>query len=120
MSTREENIKKINAGLEILSDGELEQIAGGTVGQLDDLVRAGVNNPFLKDLAGLGTHVPGANAITRDLMEDFLGKIGINADISIGFLGTGLGSENNKYTDKATGQSLSHAEVLKRISAYAI
>ena len=30
MATREENIKKINEGLELLSDEELEQVAGGT------------------------------------------------------------------------------------------
>ena len=29
MSTREENIKKINEGLELLSDEELEQVSGG-------------------------------------------------------------------------------------------
>ena len=33
MATREEHIKKINAELEQMSDEELEQVAGGTIGQ---------------------------------------------------------------------------------------
>ena len=33
MTTREENLKKINAELEQLSDDELEQIAGGSIPQ---------------------------------------------------------------------------------------
>ena len=33
MSNREENLKKIHAELEMLSDEELEQVAGGTIGQ---------------------------------------------------------------------------------------
>ena len=32
MATREENLKKINAELEKLSDEELEQVAGGNLG----------------------------------------------------------------------------------------
>ena len=33
MSTREENLKTINAELEMLSDKELDQVAGGSFGQ---------------------------------------------------------------------------------------
>ena len=33
MATREDKIKKINAELEQLTDDELEQVAGGTIGQ---------------------------------------------------------------------------------------
>ena len=36
MTTREENLKKINAELEKLSDEELEQIAGGNITQTAD------------------------------------------------------------------------------------
>ena len=31
MATREENLKKINENLELLSDDELEQVAGGSI-----------------------------------------------------------------------------------------
>ena len=41
MATREENLKKINAELEKLSDDELEKIAGG-----DELVLDGVSGRF--------------------------------------------------------------------------
>ena len=34
MTTREENLKKINMELEMLSDEELENVAGGTEGQV--------------------------------------------------------------------------------------
>ena len=33
MATREENLKKINEKLEMMSDEELEQVAGGNIGQ---------------------------------------------------------------------------------------
>lgn len=33
MATRDDNLKKINAELEQMSDEELEQVAGGTIGQ---------------------------------------------------------------------------------------
>lgn len=36
MATREENLKKINASLELLSDEELDQVAGGTYRQTAD------------------------------------------------------------------------------------
>ena len=36
MATREENIQKINAELELLSDEELEKVAGGTKSQTGD------------------------------------------------------------------------------------
>ncbi len=36
METREENIKKINAELEKLSDEELEKVTGGKTGKLVD------------------------------------------------------------------------------------
>ena len=36
MTTREENLKKIRAELEQLSDDELEQVAGGSIPQTED------------------------------------------------------------------------------------
>ncbi len=39
MATREENLKKINAELEKLNDAELEQVAGGTMEEVDEDIR---------------------------------------------------------------------------------
>ena len=43
-------------------------------------------------------------------VEFALNKLGIDADVSVGFLG--LGSKNNIYVDRATGMKLSHREVV--------
>jgi len=39
MATREENLKKINAELEKLNDDDLEQVAGGTLEEVDEDVK---------------------------------------------------------------------------------
>ena len=44
----------------------------------------------------------------------------IDADISLGFAGTGIGSNPNTYIDMKTGKRLTHAEVIDRIRRYAI
>ena len=48
MANREDNIKKINAELEEMSDEELDNVAGGTVAEFDEICSAMVNNPFVK------------------------------------------------------------------------
>ncbi len=117
MTNREENLKKINAGLEQLSDEELERVAGGTVGELEDLTKAIVSNPTLKFLGKAGAHVPGANRISADAVETLLkDHLNIDADISLGLFGTGAASAKNTYRDMKTGQYITHAEVLDRIS----
>ena len=117
MATREENLKKINAGLEAMSDEELEQIAGGTVGELEDLTKAMVNNPVLKGLGKFSAHVPRANGLVADEIEKILSEqLNIDANISLGLFGTGLGSKKNIYRDMQTGQYITHQEVLDRIA----
>ena len=58
MATREENLKKINAELEQMSDEELEQVAGGTYNE------TAADSRFLNDLAGLTDHYGAARAFT--------------------------------------------------------
>jgi hypothetical protein len=72
----------------------------------------------LKKIAGLSVHVPGANKITVGLVEGVLGELQVDAEIDLGYLGTGLGSKNNKYTDRRTGKSMSHGQVINRIRSY--
>ena len=122
MATREENLKKINEQLEQLTDEQLDQVAGGTVKEYEEICSAMANNPILKSILETGSHVPISNQVDKVLVEDILKvEMGIKADISLGFLGTGLGSKSNTYKDlRNGGRSMTHAEVINRIKQYAI
>ena len=99
---------------------ELEIISGGTVTEFDELVTVFMGNNCFSNLFGMiGGHVPGANCGIAALLEECLEEnLGIKADISLGFAGTGIGSDPNTYFDKATGQPLTHQQVLDRIRNY--
>ena len=102
---------------EMMNAEELENVSGGTVGELEDLATAIIRNPTLKFLGKAGTHVPGANRISADAVETLLkDHLNIDANISLGLFGTGAASAKNTYRDMKTGQYISHAEVLDRIS----
>jgi hypothetical protein len=101
-----------------INEEALEMVAGGTVKEYEEIVSAFANNPTLKKIAGLSVHVPGANEATVGLVKGVLGEMNIDADIDLGYLGTGLGSKNNKYTDRISGQSMSHSQVIARIRRY--
>ena len=103
-----------------LNDADLINVAGGTVGELDGLVSACAKNPVLKTLAGAGTHVPGFNIKVAKLMEEQLAKMGIKADISVGWGGTGVNSKHNTYFDTVANRNLSQIEVEERLEKYAI
>ena len=76
------------------------------------------NNPHLKTLAGIAVHVPPAAIAGAYAMESKLDEMGIDANISVGVLGTGLFSKNNTYYDRKLGRKLSHAEVVDRVRNY--
>ena len=99
---------------------DLETVAGGTVGELEELIEAYMKNPYLSKAGGLVCgHIPGVNNGMACAVEYRLEKtFGIEADIDLGFAGTGIGSEPNKYIDIATGKSMTHAEVIERIKNY--
>ena len=102
-----------------LKSDELEQVTGGTVKEYEQLVSAIVGNDKLRALGELSTHVPIGNLISREYVEDFLDEhLGIKADISLGVLGTGAFSSHNTYTDKGTGRSLTHEEVIDIIKRF--
>ena len=99
---------------------DLETVSGGTVGEFDELIEAYTKDPYLGEAAGLICgHIPGVNNGMAALVESSLrNRLGIEADISLGFAGTGIGSDPNAYFDKATGQPLRHQQVLNRIMNY--
>ena len=98
---------------------ELDNVVGGTVGELNGLVAACAKNPFLK-MTSVSTHMPGANFAIAKLVGNVLDKMGIDANIDLGFGGTGIGSRHNTYIERSTGEHLSQIEVEKRLAEYAI
>ena len=104
---------------EQLSDAELEKVAGGTVKELEDLSKEILGNPTLKSLGKIESHIPVVNRGIADAVEGILkDQLNIDADISLGFLGTGAGSSKNTYRDMKTGQYITHQDVLDRIKQF--
>ena len=101
---------------EMMNAEELEKVAGGKVAELEELTEAIIHNSTWKFLGKANSHIPGANRLLADAVEDTLKDyLNIDADISLGAFGTGAGSSKNTYRDMKTGQYISHAEVLDRI-----
>lgn len=96
---------------------ELEIVLGGTVTELDELITTMEGNGIIGDVCGaLGGHVPSANNAVAAFVKEILDNLfGIRADISLGWAGTGIGSDPNTYIDKATGRKLTHAEAITKI-----
>ncbi len=90
-----------------LAADELDAISGGRVQEYKELQSALTKNPSVVAL----------NAGDDDAVT-ILDKMGISADINTGLLGTGINSKTNVYKDKATGQTLTHEQVIARISNY--
>ena len=69
------------------------------------------------ETSGKGTaHVPGVNHLmAKEITRLLKDKMGIEANIDLGWGGLGIGSKSNTYKEIATGKSLSHEEVLNRI-----
>ena len=100
MSTREENIKKINTELEKLSDDELEKVAGGTYyeTQLDgiELCKRGLLD---------------VSKVHPEFVNDVLHKMGYT-----GYKGRIGYYQDNDYTDKK-GNSISREQFWKNFDA---
>ena len=61
-------------------------------------------------------HVLGANHLmAKEITRLLKDKMGIEANIDLGWGGLGIGSKSNTYKEIATGNSLSHEEVLTGI-----
>lgn len=90
MATREENLKKINAELELLSDEEVEKIAGGTCYEMAD------DSRFLNSLNGSCDRYGATNIFFSDNRTDKDIKKGWSTvGIEVTFNGSLMGS--NKY-----------------------
>lgn len=106
---------------ELMKDEELEDVAGGTVTEFGEICGAMANNFALSNLLKGSSHLPVGNLVQREIVVAILkNKMGIEADVSLGLLGTGIGSENNTYKDLCNdGKPMTHDEVLNRIKTYA-
>ena len=126
MSVENEKIQDVTKNIETneaqateLKSDELEQVTGGTVKEYEQLISAIAGNDKLSGLTTAATHAPIGNLIASEFLEDFLeDNLGIKTDISLGVLGTGAFSSHNTYTDKRTGRSLTHEEVIEIIQRF--
>lgn len=114
MATREENLKKINDELEQLTDEQLELVAGGSQNELAELVRAMRDN---KNVGfSEGDYLFGSLSRWEYLATQKLDKLGVNANINWSIFS--VTASPDSYTDKATGKSMTHAEVVDLIKNY--
>lgn len=103
---------------EMMTMEQLDNVAGGTIAELKELVEALQSNSVARGLGKAYSHIPAVSEAIKYGVARDLFNMGIEADISVGFCGTGIGSKNNTYKDNANGKSLTHAQVLERIKAY--
>ncbi len=96
-----------------LDRNEMELAAGGTVPEFAQILEAATHNPTVKVINMVGGYVPSANSMFKPAIEKMLSMMGIKAEISLGFGGTGLFSEANRYW--RNGERISHQDVLNTI-----
>ena len=106
---KEMKAKKIN-------EAALEQVAGGTVKEFEELLSAVSDNIIVRGAAKLDSHAPVANVYIAKVIENELLKIGLEAQIDLGFAGTGIGSGHNKY--RLNGKDISHKEACDYVRNY--
>ena len=106
---REENLKKINAELEQLSDEELDAVAGGTLNELRDLQKLFYHY----------TDVQRKKTVTVYKSADWIKKwlkSSLNIDAEINHKGGWFTSPGaNSYS--RNGESLTHEQVVAEIKA---
>ena len=98
---------------------QLENVSGGTVNEYEEVLRAAFTKMggSAEWAVDLGSHFPIANEEASNSVYLYLrDKCGIRAVFDFGFLGTGIGSGPNKYTDYNTKQPLTHQQVIERLT----
>ena len=113
MATREENLKKINAELEKLSDDELDKVSGGTVGEYDEL----------RDLFGTvkrrvvgrrrSVHTFEGRLDDEEIKSWLRSNLNIDAQINYKRWFPWQDGDPNVYT--RNGQSLTHEQVVAEV-----
>ena len=95
----------------------MEQVAGGTVAELVELVRASLYSEGSAARTAIAALVHNPVAAIGEAYEfqSCLKDLGIKANISVGFLGTGAGAEHNTYYDTKAHRSLTQSEVEARL-----
>ena len=111
MATREDNLKKIGAELEAMSDDELEQVAGGTYNNTAADSRA---------LNELGLGISGRSALecfwiptfhkTASEVANVFDKFGIRVEQSWGAV------QNRYYIDGSGGKEISRQEAFQIVA----
>lgn len=97
---------------------ELDNVAGGNPNEFNQLAEAFIADGDTDWLTQFGTHMPLLNNFAAVVAESILNKkYGIKAIINVGVLGSGFNARPNSYTDKATGRTLTHLEVLSIIQS---
>ena len=100
---------------ELLSEEELDQVAGGTITEFNQIITTmSLNTALIKKLKVALEEIPSKNMTLENMAKPvtkILSEIGIDAHIN-------LNSDANSYKDKKTGKSLSHNIILKRIKAF--
>ena len=93
MATREENLKKINAELELMSDDELDAVAGGTTTEMAD------DSRFLNSLNGSCDRYGEWRIRNQEHCEEITkawATVGVKAELHSGYI-IGEGAPN-KYS----------------------
>ncbi|MBR3498239.1 MAG: hypothetical protein IKO05_04525 [Selenomonadaceae bacterium] len=106
---------------EMMTMEQLDNVAGGTIAELKELVGAMQSNSFIRGFGKVCSHIPAVSEAIKYGVARDLFNMGIESDISFGFCGLGIGSKNNKYWDISNGgfKPMTHAQVLEKIKAYA-
>ena len=113
--------------MERMNDFELDNVSGGTVTEFEEILDAGNSKiGFAGDLGGAARKAldllgpassmakSAAYMILAPMWEKALKKdLNIDANISIGWLGTGFRSSHNSYS--IDGKGISHQEVINMI-----
>ena len=92
---------------------EMETVSAGTVGEMQELVEALSKSSRVAQAICVGvSHIPGLNGSLKDAVVDDLEERGIRAEIDLGWHGTGIGSEPNKYYSAKDGSAMTHKQVM--------